>query len=137
MKNGKWSQKYDCCVECGTTEILHIARGKCKKCYEKEKNKGGPRAKAKAPSVGEKVKAGLGHLEAGRDGCEEFPRLDGAEDKPPKHPVVKVAPTPVNINPHGIEVTVKIELPADSIRRIEEQTSILVADEIMKRMKGL
>lgn len=30
-----WSQKYNCCKECGTTERKHLARGLCKLCYQK------------------------------------------------------------------------------------------------------
>ena len=29
----KWSQKYDWCVKCGTTQAKHISRGLCKNCY--------------------------------------------------------------------------------------------------------
>lgn len=31
-----WSTKYKYCQSCGTTEYIHIARGLCKKCYNKD-----------------------------------------------------------------------------------------------------
>jgi hypothetical protein len=33
---GRWSKHFDKCVECGTTETPHGARGKCKKCHKRE-----------------------------------------------------------------------------------------------------
>ena len=30
-----WSSKYDCCIECGTTKIPHVAKGLCEKCYSR------------------------------------------------------------------------------------------------------
>jgi len=46
-----WSQKYERCVSCGTTEVRHIARGFCVSCYNKflhkrHKGKRAPRALA-------------------------------------------------------------------------------------------
>jgi ferredoxin-like protein FixX len=29
----RWSRDYHACVECGTTEIPHTARGLCQDCY--------------------------------------------------------------------------------------------------------
>jgi len=34
--NGKWAQKYDFCIKCNTTKIIHFGKGFCKKCYRKE-----------------------------------------------------------------------------------------------------
>lgn len=34
--SGRWSKDHDCCVECGTTEKRHGARGKCATCYARE-----------------------------------------------------------------------------------------------------
>lgn len=31
----EWSQKYDCCQKCGTTDGPHCARGMCWPCYHK------------------------------------------------------------------------------------------------------
>lgn len=31
--NGIWSEKFDQCLECSTTIYIHIAKGKCHKCY--------------------------------------------------------------------------------------------------------
>ena len=28
-----WSRKFDKCISCGTTEIKHVAKGLCRKCY--------------------------------------------------------------------------------------------------------
>ncbi len=36
---GKWSRKYDKCIECGKTEHAYASRGKCKKCYMDTYNK--------------------------------------------------------------------------------------------------
>lgn len=35
----KWSLKYSKCIECGTTEIEHKARGKCNNCYKRERDR--------------------------------------------------------------------------------------------------
>ena len=32
----KWAKKYERCVKCGTAEIMHIAHGYCKHCYERK-----------------------------------------------------------------------------------------------------
>jgi transcriptional regulator with XRE-family HTH domain len=32
----KWSQKYERCIKCGTTQTKHVSRGLCKNCYEKD-----------------------------------------------------------------------------------------------------
>ena len=32
----KWSRKYDCCVECGTSDLPHYGRGLCKRCYQQK-----------------------------------------------------------------------------------------------------
>jgi uncharacterized paraquat-inducible protein A len=32
-KSGRWSRKYDKCLECGTTERPHYAKGLCARCY--------------------------------------------------------------------------------------------------------
>ena len=32
---GRWSLKYDCCIDCGTTERKHISFGRCEKCRDK------------------------------------------------------------------------------------------------------
>lgn len=37
VSSNKWSRKNECCIECGTTEIPHWARGLCEKCYPKSK----------------------------------------------------------------------------------------------------
>ena len=34
-----WSLKYPKCVECGTTDIKHKARGKCNNCYKRERGR--------------------------------------------------------------------------------------------------
>jgi hypothetical protein len=31
--DGRWSRKYDCCVECGRTTRPHAANGHCDPCY--------------------------------------------------------------------------------------------------------
>jgi hypothetical protein len=36
---GKWSLKYDCCVNCGRNDVRHIARGLCLRCYQQETEK--------------------------------------------------------------------------------------------------
>ena len=28
-----WSRKFEKCINCGTTEIKHLAKGLCRKCY--------------------------------------------------------------------------------------------------------
>ena len=28
-----WSRQFDKCINCGTTEIEHVAKGLCRKCY--------------------------------------------------------------------------------------------------------
>jgi hypothetical protein len=38
-RTGKWSLKYDCCVNCGGNEAKHIARGLCLNCYQSEAEK--------------------------------------------------------------------------------------------------
>jgi len=35
----KWSTKYDKCVMCGESELRHVARGLCERCYESETRK--------------------------------------------------------------------------------------------------
>ena len=35
----EWSLKYPACVECGTTTIKHKARGKCRNCYKRERDR--------------------------------------------------------------------------------------------------
>ena len=35
LKNGKWANHYDCCIECGTTEKYHGGHGLCVLCYYK------------------------------------------------------------------------------------------------------
>lgn len=35
IPNGKWSMKYDKCIECGTTEIPHSGKGLCERCYKR------------------------------------------------------------------------------------------------------
>lgn len=42
LKNGKWALKYDCCIECGTTEKRHRARGLCRKCFSNKEYKDFP-----------------------------------------------------------------------------------------------
>jgi hypothetical protein len=32
---GKWSRKFDACVECGRTDSSHASRGTCHRCYRK------------------------------------------------------------------------------------------------------
>jgi len=34
-KLGRWSRKYDACVECGTTTTRHAGNGRCHRCYER------------------------------------------------------------------------------------------------------
>jgi len=34
--NGRWAVNYDCCSECGTTEIAHNSHGLCKRCYRRK-----------------------------------------------------------------------------------------------------
>lgn len=31
--SGRWSRKYDACVNCGTMEVKHLAHGRCQKCH--------------------------------------------------------------------------------------------------------
>lgn len=33
LPSGKWSLKFDCCTNCGTTSLNHRARGLCLNCY--------------------------------------------------------------------------------------------------------
>jgi hypothetical protein len=33
VPDGKWSRKYDCCIECGTTERKYVGKGLCTKCH--------------------------------------------------------------------------------------------------------
>ena len=35
VPDGKWSQNYDRCIECGTTEIPYGGKGMCMRCYSK------------------------------------------------------------------------------------------------------
>lgn len=37
---GRWSEKFDCCVKCNRTTVKHMAKGLCGSCY-----KGEPRRK--------------------------------------------------------------------------------------------
>jgi endogenous inhibitor of DNA gyrase (YacG/DUF329 family) len=30
-----WSKRFDCCIDCGTTSVKHIAKGRCKACHNK------------------------------------------------------------------------------------------------------
>lgn len=39
QKDGKWSLKYDRCVNCGGNDVKHRARGLCLNCYERETSK--------------------------------------------------------------------------------------------------
>jgi len=48
QKKGKWSRKFDRCVNCGGNDVRHRARGLCFNCYEREsatKNRGKMRGK--------------------------------------------------------------------------------------------
>lgn len=38
-KGFEWSLKYQACIECGTTETKHKARGKCNNCYKRERDR--------------------------------------------------------------------------------------------------
>ena len=38
-RTGKWSLKYDCCVNCGGNDVKHVARGLCLNCYQSETEK--------------------------------------------------------------------------------------------------
>jgi hypothetical protein len=38
----KWSLKYDCCVECGRTDAIHVTGGLCLNCYKSLKIENGP-----------------------------------------------------------------------------------------------
>lgn len=38
-ENKRWSQKYDCCVNCGRNDVKHVARGLCLNCYQGETEK--------------------------------------------------------------------------------------------------
>lgn len=38
-RTGKWSLKYDCCVNCGGNDVKHIAKGLCLNCYNREQEK--------------------------------------------------------------------------------------------------
>ncbi len=40
-----WAKDYDRCTDCGTTEIDHMAKGKCKKCHNKWYSQAHPRKK--------------------------------------------------------------------------------------------
>lgn len=33
---GRWSQKHDQCIRCGTTEKKHVSKGRCSRCYNAE-----------------------------------------------------------------------------------------------------
>ena len=33
---GRWSYKYECCIECNTTELVHSGKGLCSKCFDKK-----------------------------------------------------------------------------------------------------
>jgi len=39
QKLNRWARKYDCCLECGTTERRHRAFGLCWKCYSVKRGK--------------------------------------------------------------------------------------------------
>jgi 5-methylcytosine-specific restriction endonuclease McrA len=36
---GKWSMEYDCCVECGTTEVKHKGNGLCTRCKDRKRKR--------------------------------------------------------------------------------------------------
>jgi hypothetical protein len=35
VAENRWSRRYDCCTECGTTAVRHYAHGYCKRCYQR------------------------------------------------------------------------------------------------------
>ena len=39
QKDGKWSRKYDCCVNCGRNDVKHVTRGLCLNCYQRDRKK--------------------------------------------------------------------------------------------------
>lgn len=39
---GRWSRKFDACIECGRTEIQHVARGRCSSCDKRWREAGKP-----------------------------------------------------------------------------------------------
>jgi len=46
-KKGKWSEKYDHCIKCGTDKIPHGGKGLCRNCYMQEYNNEHPEYRQK------------------------------------------------------------------------------------------
>lgn len=45
LKDGRWSEKYDCCIKCGTKEKRHLGKGLCKCCHVKQRKEMFPEVK--------------------------------------------------------------------------------------------
>ncbi len=39
---GRWSRKFDACIECGRTEVRHVANGRCASCDKRWREAGKP-----------------------------------------------------------------------------------------------